>query len=610
MQAEGNIDPSVKVAINAILIDGVLRHQRSDMMLYKEEGEWKKLSTTDFLRSAAAVGEWLKSKGIKAGDRVATFSNNRPEWHMADLGILGINAVHVPTYLAESPERLQFILSDSEARICFVSKKEQLETLREIWPDLPNLELAVMFDSDAEGSRIVPWTEVADAKRGQDALQQFVRRARAVDPDSIATLIYTSGTTGRPKGVLLTQSNLGTNARDSLGHFKVYDDDLAMSLLPLCHIYERTVGYSHLLLGLSMAYAESFDTVVENMGEIRPTILAVVPRFFEKFHGRLMATLEQSPPLQKKLFNWAVSVGVQNFPYKFNGKKTPFLLGLKLALAHKLIYSKIHERLGGRIRGFHSGGAPLSKPLNEFFNAIGFNIYEGYGLTETSPVVTTNIMGPPFKPGTVGPMIPNVEVKIADDGEILTRGPHIMKGYYKLEKETAEALAGGWFHTGDIGHLDEDGYLVITDRKKDIIKTAGGKMIAPQPIENQLKQSSYIQNAVVIGDRRKFVSVLLIPNYEAVEEYARQRKCTFSDRKELLALPVVRELMGREVGVVNEKLAQFEKLKNFTMLEQEFSFDAGQLTYTQKVRRRNIEEQYTSVIDAMYEPRSEPPAPC
>ncbi len=599
MEAEGNIDPSIKVAINAILLDGVLRHQRPDMMLYKEGGEWKTRSTNEYLCSAAAVAQWLKGIGIKAGDRVATFSNNRPEWHMADLGILGMNAVHVPVYLAESSERLQFILSDSGARVCFVSKKEQLEILRKVWPELPDLELAVMFDSDVEGEGLVGWREVADAATGQKALQQFVRRARAVDPDSIATLIYTSGTTGRPKGVLLTQSNLGTNARDSMGDFKVFDDDLAMSLLPLCHIYERTVGYSHLRLGLTMAYAESFDTVVANMAEVRPTIMAVVPRFFEKFHARLMAALEQAPPLRKRIFNWAVAVGRQNLPYKLAGKNPPLLLGLKLAIAGKLVYRGIHERLGGRIRGFHSGGAPLSKPLNEFFNAIGFNIYEGYGLTETSPVITTNIMGPPYKPGTVGPLIPNVEVKIAGDGEILSRGPHIMKGYYGLEKETAEALEGGWFHTGDIGHLDEDGYLVITDRKKDIIKTAAGKMIAPQPIENQLKQSNYIQNAIVIGDRRKFVSVLLVPNYDAVEEYARQRNGSFNDRKELLALPLVRELMERELAASNESLAQFEKPKKFTLLLQEFSFDAGQLTYTQKVRRRNIEEHYAEAIDAM-----------
>jgi long-chain acyl-CoA synthetase len=603
-----------KIAINALLLDGILRHKRPDMLWHKVDGQWEKIASEAFLRRVAAVGHWLKEQGIKAGDRVATFSNNRPEWHMADLGVLGINAIHVPLYFAESPERLQFILSDSGARICFVSGAAQWRKVKKVWGELPALEKVVTFSPEAteapeaEDGRLIPWATVADETAGQAALQQFVRRARSVDPDSVATLIYTSGTTGRPKGVLLTQSNLGTNARDSFHDFDIKPDDLGMCLLPLCHIYERTVANANLASGVRIAYAESFDKILENLNEVHPTLMAVVPRFFEKSYSRLNAILEEMSPLRRAIFNWALAVGKEYMPFKLEEKPAPLWLRIRVGIADRLVYRKIHQRLGGRLRAYNSGGAPLSKSLNEFFNCLGFNIYEGYGLTETSPVITTNLLGPPVKPGTVGPMIPGVEVRIADDGEILTRGLNIMKGYYGLEEETARALEGGWFHTGDIGMLDEDNYLIITDRKKDVIKTAAGKMIAPQPIENELKQSPYIQNAVVVGDRRKFPSALLVPDFGVLEEYARKQGWGFESAEDLFRSELVYKLLEDEVEKVNRHLAQFEKIKKFALLELDFTFDAGQLTYTQKVRRNVIEKHYAAIIDGLYDEPAEPVA--
>lgn len=597
-----------KIAINALLLDGILRHKRPDMLWHKVDGQWEKVSSEAFLRRAAAVGHWLKEQGIKAGDRVATFSNNRPEWHMADLGVMGIYAIHVPLYFAESPERLQFILSDSGARICFVGGPEQWRKVRKIWGELPKLEKVVMFSGPAEEDRLISWATVADETVGQSALQQFVRRARSAGPDSVATLIYTSGTTGRPKGVLLTQSNLGTNARDSFHDFDIEPGDLSLCLLPLCHIYERTVANANLAHGVAIAYAESFDKVLKNLNEIHPTMMAVVPRFFEKFYSRLSTTLEELSPVRRAIFNWALAVGREYLPYKLEERTAPLWLRIRVGIADRLVYRKIHQRMGGRLRAYISGGAPLSKPLNEFFHCLGFNIYEGYGLTETSPVIATNLLGPPVKPGTVGRLIPGVEIRIADDGEILTRGPNVMKGYYGLEEQTARAFEGGWFHTGDIGTLDEDNCLTITDRKKDVIKTAAGKMIAPQPIENELKQSPYIQNAVVIGDRRKFPSALLVPDFGVIEEYARKQGWTFESAEDLFRSELVYRLLEDEVDKVNKPLAQFEKIKKFAVLELDFSFDAGQLTYTQKVRRNVIEKQYAAIIDALYEEPAGPAA--
>jgi long-chain acyl-CoA synthetase len=421
----------------------------------------------------------------------------------------------------------------------------------------------------------------------------------------VASLLYTSGTTGTPKGVLLTQDNFASQAK-ILGELLEYEpEDLAMSMLPLCHIYERTNFYVYLTGGCSIAYAESFDKIIPNMRELKPALMAVVPRFFEKFYAALMEAVQAGPRPKRMVFDWALSVGRQAVPLLLRGEALPVWLRLRYRLAEMLVYSKLRAEIGGRMRSFISGAAPLSPDLNLFFHALGLTIFEGYGLTETSPVIAVNTPGQ-VKLGTVGRPIPGVEVKIAEDGEILTRGPHVMKGYYKMERETQDVFRDGWFATGDVGFLDEDGYLSVTDRKKDLIKTAGGKYVAPQPIENRLKQSPYISNAVVIGDRRKYAVALLVPNLGTLGQYASDKGIPFEEPSELLRNAAVLKVLQGEVDKVNDRMAQYERLKRFEVISTDFSYDDGLATYTQKKRRREIEERYRELIERLYDEEPRP----
>ncbi|MFQ5816634.1 MAG: AMP-dependent synthetase/ligase, partial [Terriglobia bacterium] len=478
--------------LNQLLLDSLASQQKPDLLWHKVGGTWQKISTREFLARVASLASALKQFGIRQGDRVAVCSENRPEWHIADLAILGLGAINVPLYPREAPERLKYLLRDSEARICFVSGAEQLEKLRAVWTELPQLEKVIPFARVGEDERELPWESVARPDIPESLWHEFDRTARAVAPGDVASLIYTSGTTGTPKGVLLTQHNFASNVTSCIARLGYGQADVALSLLPLCHVYERMNDYAYLVYGVSIAYAESFEAVARNLLEVRPTVMAVVPRFFEKFYSRLRENLRSQPALRQNIFHWAVAVGRKTLPYRLAGKPLPARLAWQQQVADWLVYRKIRQRLGGRMRRVISGGGPLSRELNQFFQALNIPIIEGYGLTETSPVIATNAPGM-SKLGTVGKPIPGVEVKIAPDGEVLTRGPHVMKGYYKREEETRAAIVDGWFHTGDVGYLDADGFLVITDRKRDIIKTAGGKMIAPQPIENRLKASPYIQ---------------------------------------------------------------------------------------------------------------------
>jgi len=596
--------------INNLVLDSLRKHDRPDLLWHKQGGQWQKISSRTFLHRIASLAASLNELGIHKGDQVAVFSENRPEWHIADLAILGVGAINVPVYPAEAVERLHYTLAHSEARLCFASGREQFEKVQAIWSELPQLETVVPFapvsaDAAEPGRRVLAWESLAREDATEDEVAAFERLARSHAPDDVASLIYTSGTTGTPKGALLTQRNFASNVLSTLGLFGDGPAHVAMSLLPLCHIYERKVAYGFLAEGSSIAYAESFDNVVENMREVRPTIMAVVPRFFEKFYERVMARVRAAPGPKQKLFHWALAAGREALPYRLAGRPLPGWLSMRYRLADWLVYRSIRLGLGGRMQCFISGAAPLARELNEFFHALGLTIYEGYGLTETSPVIAVNLPGK-TKLGTVGRPIPGVEVQIAPDGEILTRGPHVMKGYYRMEAETREVLRDGWFYTGDVGFLDKEGFLTVTYRKKDLIKTAGGKYVAPQPIENQLKQSPYIQNAVVLGDRRKYVVALLVPNLGNLERLAAERGLAYDSPAELLASPAVRAAVQAEVDSVNEHLAQYERLKRFALLEEDFTFDGGHLTYTQKVRRRKIEEHYRDLIDRLYEEEATP----
>ncbi|MFQ5777945.1 MAG: AMP-dependent synthetase/ligase [Terriglobia bacterium] len=596
--------------LNELLLDSLRRYDKPDLLRYKQSGTWQTISSRTFLRRAASLAHSLQEQGVRRGDRVALFSENRPEWHITDVALLGLGAITVPVYPAESAERLRYILANSGSRLCLVAGPPQWEKVLAVWKECAELETVISFAPlptvlDQPGKRVLPWGQAVRDDVSNSAVAEFERQARACGREDVATLIYTSGTTGRPKGALLTQGNFASNVLGTMQTLKSEAGTIALSLLPLCHIFERTTDYTYFVQGVSIAYAESLEKVRENLREVRPHVMAVVPRFFEKFYARLQERLQGAPPLQRKILAWAERVGREALPFRLAGKTLPLRLRWRYTIADALVYRKLRVEMGGRIRHFVSGGAPLARELNEFFHALGLTIYEGYGLTETSPVIAVNVPGA-VKLGTVGRPILGVEVKTAPDGEILTRGPHVMKGYYRMEEETQAVLRDGWLATGDVGFLDDDGFLTITDRKKDLIKTAAGKFVAPQPIENQLKQSPYIQNAVVVGDRRKYVVALLVPNYATLEQSARARGLTFSSRTELLTHPEVRASLAAEVERVNCKLAQYERLKRFAPLEQEFSFDSGQLTYTQKVRRRKIEEQYRDLIESLY---AEEPAP-
>lgn len=597
--------------LNQLLLYGLRSYNKPDLLWHKQGGTWRRISAVTFLRRVASLTWALKELGLRKGDRVAVFSENRPEWHIADLACLGLGVIDVPVYPAESVERLRYILNDSEARVCFLSGAEQFTKVQAVWKELPRLEKVIPFAPQAADAasreRLVAWEAVAREDIPDEMVLEFERSARAQAADDVATLIYTSGTTGKPKGTLLTQHNFASNVSACVSQLAFRATDVALSLLPLCHIYERTLGYSYFACGASIAYAESFEKITANLREVQPLVMAVVPRFFEKLYAGLMEVVQAAPAPKRKLFDWAVHVGRQALPYRLAGRSLPAGLALRYRLADFFVYRKLRAQLGGRIKYFISGGGPLSRELNEFFHALGLTIYEGYGLTETSPVIAVNVPGA-AKLGTVGRPIPGVEVKIAEDGEILTRGPHIMKGYYKMEEETREVLRDGWFHTGDVGFLDEEGFLTITDRMKDLLKTAGGKMIAPQPIENQLKASTYIENAVVVGDRRKYAVALLVPHFANLARYAESQGIPFGSRAELLANPQVQALLQAEVDGVNQRLAQYERVKRFASLDRDFTFDNGQLTYTQKVRRRKIEQEYHSLIERLYSEDGPPAA--
>lgn len=583
--------------LNEIYLDAITCYNRPDFQRYKEAGRWRDISAQEFLRSAAGVAAGLERLGVGKGDPVAIFSENRPEWHIADFAILALGAVDVPVFPKESEERLAYILRDSETRWAIVSGEEQLQKLRGVWPRLKQLEHIVAIHPPSHpDSRIHLWSDIRGTPADERA---FVERGRRAQASDLATIIYTSGTTGRPKGVMLSHGNIASNVLASQLMHHLREDDLALSFLPLCHIYERMTDYAYFYHGVSVAYAESFEAVAENMRELRPTIVACVPRFFEKAYARITEFVRKLPWYNRMRFELAERVGRAYGRYVMAKRRPPLWLRPLRAGAYYTVFRRVEESFGGRMRFFISGGAPLSKDLAEYFFSLGILIYQGYGLTETSPVIAVNLPER-WKLGTVGPPIPGVEVKIAEDGEILVRGPNVMLGYYKMPEETREAMAGGWFHTGDVGYLDPEGFLLITDRKKDLIKTAAGKFVAPQPLENRLKASPYIENVIVVGDRRRFISALIVPHFENVEHFAGDLGLRVNSRRELLDHPLVHQLYETEIGERTTDFAQYERIKRFALLESDFSFPDGEMTYTMKVRRKVVEERYRELIDGLY----------
>jgi long-chain acyl-CoA synthetase len=602
MEARGGPRPAPGT-LNELFFDAVARYNRPDALQVKAGGSYHSISHAEVAMRVRRAALGLKALGVSRGARVAILSENRPEWAIADFASLTSALTDVPIYPTLPGDQIAYILRDSGSVAIFVSNRAQAEKVREIRGELPALKTVIGFDDLPEITDLsIAELERRGAERDStQAGEQYRLDALTVKPDDVATIIYTSGTTGEPKGVMLTHDNIFSNVAAARKAIPFAGRDTALSFLPLSHIFERMAGhYMMWATGTSIAYAESIDTVPVNLLEVRPTIVLSVPRLYEKMYARVLETALSGGVVKKKIFFWARGVADRWANQKLAGETPGPLLAGQYSLAQKLVFSKLKARTGGRLRHFVSGGAPLSPEINKFFYAAGLEILEGYGLTETSPVIAVNTPEN-FRIGTVGKPIDGVEVKIAADGEILTRGPHVMKGYYNKPEATREAIEpDGWFHTGDIGEL-RDGFLAITDRKKDIIVTAGGKNIAPQPLENKVKTNKYVAQAVMLGDQRKFPSMLIVPNFDQLEKWAMRHNIIWTDRAQLLRMPTIHAKMESEVNKELAGAAHFEVPKKIGLLEHDFSIERGELTPTQKVKRREIDKHYKALIDSLYD---------
>lgn len=586
--------------LSQIFFNTIKSYIKDDFMLYKKEGRYVPISTQEFADRVKHFSLGMKDLDLGAGDKMIILSENRPEWIISDIANLCLGGVTVPIYTTLVPDQVKYIIDDSDAKIVLCSNPELWEKIKAAKSELSKVIHYISFDPGAP-EWALSFEQVLEKGKKLDAENPglFEKMASEVKPGDLATIIYTSGTTGLPKGVMLTHSNFVSNVTSSASLLPFSDKDTSMSLLPLSHSFERMVTYCYIYKGCTIGYAEGFDTAAQNFLELKPHLMAVAPRVLEKFYSKVMDNVLASSSLKRKIFYWAMKVGKKYAQRKLEKQPVSGMLNFKRKIAHKLVFSKIIAKTGGRIRFFISGAAPLSKDIGEFFYAMGLVVMEGYGLTETSPVISVNTFDN-VKFGSVGPPIPGVEVKIAEDGEIFAKGPNVMKGYYKMEEETKEVFEGEWFKTGDIGHLDEEGRLVITDRKKDMIVTAGGKNVAPQPIENLLKTNPYIENALTIGDRRKFISALIVPNFDKIEEYAKFNNIPYETLGDLVKNEKILRFMEGEVDRATPSIANYEKVRKISLLERDFEIDKGEMTPTYKVKRNIVEEKYRSAIDAMY----------
>jgi long-chain acyl-CoA synthetase len=591
------------VNLNQLFLGAMDRaRDRPVVMRRKNAGGWEDIGGAELLDRVNDVSLGLRELGVQPKDRVAILSENRPEWAIADYACLALRAADVPIYPTLPAKQIEYILRDSGATVLFVSTQQQLAKINEIRAQLPALRHVVVLDEAAATAGTLPFSEVSRRGRAvRSGAPGWRADALDVKPDDIATIIYTSGTTGDPKGVMLTHGNITSNVVSCVTLLDISGTDECLSFLPLSHIFERMVGhYTMLYRGVTISYATSTETVAAEMLEIRPTIMAAVPRLYEKIYARVLDTAVSGSPIKKRIFFWAKRNAETWVEYSVGRRKIPGTLAFKKQMGDRLVFAKLRARTGGRIRFFVSGGAPLNPEIARFFHAAGLPILEGYGLTETSPVIAVNTFDH-LKLGTVGRPIPGVEVQIADDGEILTRGPHVMVGYYNKPEATKEAVdPDGWFHTGDIGILDGDGFLRITDRKKDIIVTAGGKNIAPQPIENMVKTSKFVSNCVMLGDKRKFPIMVVVPNVDNLKVWASRHGYLAPDDRSLLALPEVTAKMDREVRKTLRDLAQFEVPKRLLLVPTDFTVESGELTPTLKVKRRVVERNYARQIEQLF----------
>lgn len=600
------MNDSVKYpALTKCFLDAVDQRPNARAQMYRAAEGWQAYSSAEMLRRVAGLSKALAALGVKAGDRVGLFAPNSPEWHVADFAILGLGAMDVPIYYNESPERLEYIWNDAGVKVAVVSGETQARKVAASRAKIPSLEKIICVGAPQElREEFLDYATLIAAGNDTD-IAEYRRAAAGVQPQQLATLIYTSGTTGEPKGVMLTHANLTSNSIDATASIGYLPGDVQLSFLPLSHVYERIFDYTALFHGVTIAYLERIEDAAKALIEVRPTITAAVPRVFEKTYANIVEKGRQETGLKRKIFDWALRVAEEAVPWRAYGKEPSVGVKLRWAIANRLVYSKIRAGIGGRMRVFYSGGAPLAVELAEFFWSVGVPIYQGYGLTESSPVISTNTPNE-NKVGTVGRPIRNCEVKIAEDGEILARGPNIMQGYYRKPEATREALSSdGWLRTGDIGHLDAEGYLVITDRKKELLKTAAGKFVAPAPIEIKLRTSPYIANAMVVGDTKKFVSALIVPNAGAIAAKARAEGIAL-DGEKISNDAWVRELIAREIERLTENLAQYEKPKRFALIDKDFTVAGGELTHALKLKRRVVLQLYSDVIAELYADVEEP----
>ncbi len=591
--------------IPQMFFESVEKYGERTATKYKVDGEWRATSYKQWGEQVENAALGLKEKGIKRGDKAAILSENRPEWVIADISILCLGGSSVPVYPTLEPMQIRYILNHCEAALIFVENEDQLKKILEVRADLPHLKYIIVsdsYDDSLKSEGVLMLDEIIESgkkNRGKKS-GDLKKSMNAIDEDDLASIVYTSGTTGIPKGVMLTHKNFMSNVHAALQVLKITSEDTFLSFLPLSHVFERMAGYyTTISVGSTICYAESIAAVPQNLQEIAPTIIVSVPRIYEKMYSKVLENIESEAALKRNLFEWALGVGKKRLKLKSEGRSEIFNEAAFM-LADKLVFSKVKQKLGGNLRFSVSGGAPLERRIAEFFGAMGITIVEGYGLTETSPVTNVNRLDD-IRFGTVGPALPGVEIKILDDGEILIKGPNVMKGYFKDEQSTKEAFTeDGWFKTGDIGFI-KDGFLTITDRKKELIVTSGGKNVAPQPIENLLKSSQLVSQVMCVGDKKKFVGALIVPNFDYLEEWAAKNNIAASNREKLVEHPEVLKLYQSQMDELMKDLPKYEKVKKFVLVPKEWTQENKELTPTLKLMRKNIQKHYEDQIEKIYQ---------
>ncbi len=586
-----------------IFVQAAAKHNRADALNYKKDGEWLPISSDEMIERAENIALGIYSLGLKKDDKAAILAANSPEWTLTDAGCQFAGIVDVPVYTTLAPSSIAYIIKDSGAKLIFIENKKCFDFIKEILPECDSIEKLVFFDIegvDAENAVALADLEKDGAKLKAEKPELIKNLINATDSQDIATLIYTSGTTGEPKGVMLSHENLVSNTIDASEKFEFSPDDKPLSILPLSHVFERTGMYVNIFHGTAVHFAESIDKIPENMKEVAPTIFVGVPRIFEKVYAKAKSQAAQASPTKEKIFDWAIEIAKEYAALTAEKKDIPAFLKVKHTIADTIVFSKMREFFGGNLRICITGGAALSKDIWLIFTGAGIPIMQGYGLTETSPVVTSSNLQN-TKPGTVGKPIRNVEVRFAKDGEIEISSPGMLIGYYNKPDATREAFTeDGWFKTGDIGELDGDGFLKITDRKKELFKTSGGKYIAPSPIEEKIKSSRYVNQVVLIGSEQKFPAALVVPNFEQLAGFAKTKNLNLESPKDFCQSAQINELLQNEVDKLTGDLSKYERVKKIALLEEELTVEGGELTPTLKIKRRVVDEKYNDVIEKIY----------